>query len=221
MGVDPNPFSDSLVTPRDCQADMDRKRFISRLRLDMALRSEQREHLLRHKALQQQGKRTFEPGDLVLIPPKPRDTQRFAALMGSSKLAPKWSMPNRVLRVLNPNTALVGDLLTGERRQVHISRVRFVSSPADDAQRQQWEEILDSEVALVDGSLGHLDLGRIKAMYFEQIQENDGYRKRLKTASVAELGEGQLLSPRNSASAALDLDDTDSFGSSGRSDSDE
>jgi hypothetical protein len=220
MGVDPNPFCDSLVTPRDCQADRDRKRFISRLRLDMSLRSELREQVARQKLLQQVTKKTFEPGDLVLVPPKPRDTQRFAALLGSSKLAPKWSMPHRVLRVLSPNTALVLDLLTGERRQIHISSVRFVSSPADDIQRQQWEEVLDCEIALLPTSFDPSDLERIRALYFEQIAESDGYRKRLKVASVAELGEGQLLSPDNPAPLDPDLDDTASFGSTSISEMD-
>jgi hypothetical protein len=130
-------------------------------------------------------------------------------------------MPHRVLRVLSPNTALVADLLTGERRQAHISGVRFVTSPADEVQRKQWEELLYCEVSLLPTSFDPSDLERIKTAYFKEIVENDGYRKRLRTANVAELGEGRLFGLDNSAAVAPGLDDEDSFSSSVHSDADD
>lgn len=63
----------------------------------------------------------YQVGDLVHVKLSFHELQDFP----SSKLAPKWSEPERIVKVLdNGSTFDVGHLLTGETRRVHALRLK-------------------------------------------------------------------------------------------------
>jgi hypothetical protein len=145
-GVDLGPFEDGVPSARDTRKEADRRAFITLLRFDMSLRSAVRDEILRRKMLDHPPNRSFRVGELVLLPASQSDLSRFSNLAGGAKLAPRWSLPHRVVQVKSANTALVKDLVTHKVREVHISKCRFVSPPCDDQQAAEWSQLLEKEL---------------------------------------------------------------------------
>jgi hypothetical protein len=120
--------------------DRERVRFLNLQRLDIQSRAniiERSQAVVGHP-----GPVQFLVGDLVLMRLQTRDRLAAAYQDGSKKLAPKWSMPYRVVRVLrNGQTALLRPLAgsTG-LKEAHIQDCRFISEP-DETQKELWERL--------------------------------------------------------------------------------
>jgi hypothetical protein len=91
---------------------------------------------------------TLEENQLILIRSSPKERQWAATTHGqASKLVPRWSLPYRVLHVYpGGQRALVRNLITRHTRDAHITDIRLIEKPADEAQRTLWEQELQEKM---------------------------------------------------------------------------
>jgi hypothetical protein len=92
----------------------------------------------------------FQIRDLVLTKLRPHELERQAIKDGSRKLAPKWSLPFRVVRVLSSGQTAMLTALCGPARlrEAHIRDCRFIDEPKDEVQKAYWESVAENvEVA--------------------------------------------------------------------------
>lgn len=86
----------------------------------------------------------FKPNDLILLHLNQEDRQGAAAKDPgrSLKIVPSWGMPHRVLSVSSEGqTAFVECLISGRRKSVHISNVRFINRPLGEVQKREWMDL--------------------------------------------------------------------------------
>lgn len=126
--------------------------FLNKLREEIQERA-------RWKILQQQTLRNLkrlpkdiQEGELVLVRLSDVERQKFGHQEYSAlKLIPKWSLPCRVIKVdSKSNSYLVKNLLTGKRRQVHITDLRMINAPQDKYQEKLWIQEVEYALRYID-----------------------------------------------------------------------
>lgn len=121
----------------------DRIKFLNEMRLDIQWRAfEERLHE-NDKRNESRKDRKFQLHELVLVRATPQDKLRFSYQPEAHgrKLAPRWSLPYRVIKVShNRKSATVRSLLTKEDRDVQIQDVRFVNRPSSAVQNEEWRQ---------------------------------------------------------------------------------
>jgi transposase InsO family protein len=92
----------------------------------------------------------FEVGDLVLVALPKEEIARNTRREKNFKIAPKFGMPARVIRVSsNRKTAMVRHLGSGRTQEVHIQQARFLSLPACSILQRQWLDVASREAEAV------------------------------------------------------------------------
>eukprot|EP01069_Polyplicarium_translucidae_P007113 Polyplicarium_translucidae@DN305_c0_g1_i1.p1 len=127
--------------------DQERLKFLNNLRLEVQFAAYQkREQAIKSHNLARQAK-GFQLLELVLLRIPDPLRAAYTSTETGRKLAPKWTLPHRVVHVfLGGQRALVRDLLSFRTREVHIQNVRFLEPPRDDLQGQEWLKVLQREV---------------------------------------------------------------------------
>lgn len=127
-----------LNHPEDAQ----RAKVISEIRLQQTERAHaQFVHL---SNLDQVGRThdLFELNDIVLVSLSDKELTSTARVEKDRKIAPKFSLPARVVQVSkNGKTATVRHFGSGRTQEAHIQNVRFVTLPSCPTLRQQWFSI--------------------------------------------------------------------------------
>jgi hypothetical protein len=130
-------------------AERDRLRSLSLTRFEIMAKCHERAERLEKAGLARRS--VIEVGDLVLMSTSAKETWRLHVYDGSVKLQPKWSLPYRVIRVTpDGQSAIIKNLVSFAKRELplrqsHIRKLRFISPPQDEQQRQEWEQILSTE----------------------------------------------------------------------------
>lgn len=145
FGIDLRPPIESdwrfLRHPEDAQ----RSKVFSEIRLQQIERAHAQFVLL--SQLDQPGRThdLFQVGDIVLVNLSESEITRYTRVEGDRKIAPKFSMPARVVQVLHKGkTAVVRHLGSGRTQEVHIQHARFISLPQCPILRQQWIQLAAS-----------------------------------------------------------------------------
>lgn len=122
--------------------DTQRAKVLSEIRLQQLERAHaQFVHL---SQLDQPGRThdVFEIGNIVLVQLSKKERTAYNRLEHDKKIAPRFSMPARVIQISsNGKTAMVRHFGSGRTQEVHVQHVRFVSLPSCPALRQQWLKI--------------------------------------------------------------------------------
>ena len=75
----------------------------------------------------------------MLIQLTDKERSAYARVENDYKIAPKFSMPARVIRVSsNGKTAIIRHFGSGRSQEAHIQQVRFLTLPSCPILRQQW-----------------------------------------------------------------------------------
>lgn len=94
----------------------------------------------------------FILSDLVVVELHPLDIEKVILRDSvGRKLVPKWSIPHRIVHVFpGQQKATALNLVTFEKREVHLSQVRFLNPPLTPKQQVDWERILLKEMPFLD-----------------------------------------------------------------------
>jgi transposase InsO family protein len=147
-GIDPRLASDNDWRCETTPINEERFKFLSLLRLDVQL---QAQNLMNRQNARKNESRhpvVFEEGQLVLCRLIPLDQLRYKTAF--FKAVPRWTLPYRVVRILpSKKTAIVQSLVTQSIREVHIQDVQFIQPPKDEAQRQEWFDLVEREIKTI------------------------------------------------------------------------
>ena len=89
-------------------------------------------------------------GIKALVQLTERQHRALSRVLGSSKLAPTWSLPMQCMHVRkNKQSGLFRCSTTGLEMETHISRVRELPEPASEALNEENQQVLQAEKALM------------------------------------------------------------------------
>jgi transposase InsO family protein len=122
--------------------DRQRAKIISEIRLQQIERAHaQFVHL---SQLDQPGRThdLFELGDIILAKLSPNERTAYNRFEKDKKIAPKFSMPARVIHVSpNKKSAIIRHFGSGNQQEIHIQHARFITLPTDTTLRRLWNDI--------------------------------------------------------------------------------
>ena len=133
-----------------CYQTRDPSAFDNRLQClqEMRLALQQRFALLQAislKKAQPEAAPGFNIGDLFLLSLNDRQHRRYSKIVGSSKLAPKWSLPLRVIHLKSPTkqTAILRCPITHWTTEAHISNCRKIMPPISPGLQYLWDNTIN------------------------------------------------------------------------------
>lgn len=130
--------------------ERDRINFLNLLRIDIQFQAYRKRVKDNIKGNQKRNDVKFELCNLVLCREGKR-RESYVDFPSGKKLAPVWSLPFRVVKVMSDGkAAFVRSLLSPEIRHVHIQNVRFITPPDCQEMKNVWDDHLSSEASVFD-----------------------------------------------------------------------
>jgi hypothetical protein len=132
-GIDLRPAIDTDWRFTRTETERERIKFLNDMRVDIQFHAIKSIETRNRASNERRLDTKFVLNDLVLTRHTPLEQAQLIHHLGSRKLAPRWSTPCRVIRVLmDGKKAIVRNIITGKDKEIHVQDARFVALPQGD-----------------------------------------------------------------------------------------